>query len=106
MIVKHDWIKIKNSESYGIVLNSFFVHKAYLEMYFDPLMVPDGALEYVKSSNIICASIFLNIVVTKFLQDTGWGQQCGALAVENTLAIKVVDLDGNSGAKGIDNNYY
>ena len=77
----------KEIEEYSIISSSFFIHKAYLEMLFDPLMVPDGALEYIEHSQN-CVSILMNIVVTKFIEDTGWYRQCGSLAVENILLIR------------------
>ncbi len=77
---------VKKYDGYSVISSSFFIHKAYLEMYFDPLMVPNGALEYVERSKK-CEGILLNIVVTKFLADTR-RDQSGPLAVKNTLSIK------------------
>ena len=82
--------RIQKFDGYGI-LNSFFIHKAYLEMFFDPLMLPDGALKYVERLQN-CESILMNVVVTKFLGDTRWDQN-GPLAVKNTSAIEHVDVE-------------
>ncbi len=69
------------SEGYNIMLNSCFLHRAYLEMYFDPLMVPPSLLDYVNEQKN-CEDILMSIVVTKFLKDIG-RPQCGALAVKS-----------------------
>lgn len=63
-----------------------FVHKTYLEMYFDPLMVPAGAVEYVNGIRN-CEDILLSIVITKFLQDSN-RPQSGVLAVKSSLSVK------------------
>ncbi len=61
-------LRLAKPDGYSIMKTPCFVHKAYLEMYFDPLMVPAGAVEYVEKQKI-CEDILLSIVVTKFVQD-------------------------------------
>lgn len=78
-------------EGYSIMKTPCFVHKAYLEMYFDPLMVPAGAVEYVDSLRN-CEDILFSIVVTKFLQDSN-RPQSGVLAVKPSLSIKNLELE-------------
>ena len=76
------------SEGYSIILNSCFIHRAYLEMYFDPLMLPPAAVRYVDNQRD-CEDILLNILVTKFLQDVKWSPG-GVLAVKSNIKIKSV----------------
>lgn len=71
----------KKSEGYNIMLNSCFLHRAYLEMYFDPRMVPRSLMEYVDGQKN-CEDILMSIVATKFLKDIG-RPQCGVLAVKS-----------------------
>lgn len=73
-------------DGYSIMGAPSFVHKAYLEMYFDPAFVPAGAVEYVENLNN-CEDILLSIVVTKFLQDMNFTRH-GVLAMKNSLTIK------------------
>lgn len=80
----------QKSEGYNIMLNSCFVHRAYLEMYFDPLIVPSSLLEYVNEQQN-CEDILMSIMVTKFLEDTG-KPQCGVLAVKSSY-IKNLDSE-------------
>lgn len=69
------------SDGYNIMLNSCFLHKAYMEMYFDPRMVPPSLVEYVDELKN-CEDILMSIVATKFLKDIG-RPQCGVLAVKS-----------------------
>ena len=71
----------KKSEGYNIMLNSCFLHRAYLEMYFDPQIVPHSLLEYVDEQKN-CEDILMSIVATNFLKDIG-RPQCGVLAVKS-----------------------
>ena len=64
-------------EGYSMMKTPCFVHRAYLEMYFDPLMVPTEAVEYVNKLRN-CEDILLSIMVTKFLHDTN-RPQCGVM---------------------------
>lgn len=82
-------VDVLKPDGYSIVNTPSFLHKAYLEMYFDPLMVPAGALEHVDSLQN-CEDILLSIVVTKFLQDLK-KPQCGVLAVKSSLSIKSLE---------------
>lgn len=79
-------------DGYSIMQTPCFIHKSYLEMYFDPLMVPAGAVEYVERMKN-CEDILLSIVVTKFLQDTGTMEH-GILAMKNSMIIR--HLEGGS----------
>ena len=55
-------------------------HRAYLEMYSDPEVLPRGIFEYV--NNVMnCDDIALSIMVTKFLEDVSW-KQSAALPVK------------------------
>ena len=55
-------------------------HRAYLEMYFDPEVLPQGIFEYI--NNVMnCDDIALSIMITKFLEDVSW-KQTAALAVK------------------------
>lgn len=65
-------------DGYSIMSTPCFVHRAYLEMYLDPLIVPATAVEYVEKLRE-CKDILLSIVVAKFLQDSN-RTQCGVLA--------------------------
>lgn len=71
------------------MLNSCFIHKAYLEMYFDPNMLPHKALEYVEQRKN-CEDILMSVMVTKFLKDTG-RSQCGVLAVKTEWITNLED---------------
>jgi hypothetical protein len=72
---------MQKSEGYNIMLNSCFLHRAYLEMYFDPRMVPPSLVEYVDGQKN-CEDILMSVVATKFLRDLG-RPQCGVLAVKS-----------------------
>lgn len=76
-------------DGYSIMGGPSFVHKAYLEMYFDPTIVPVSAVEYVEKLNN-CEDILLSIVVTKFLQDTDTSNvtHTGVLTMKTSLTIK------------------
>lgn len=82
----------KKSEGYNIMLNSCFIHRAYLEMYFDPRIVPHSLLEYVDEQKN-CEDILMSIVVTSFLKNIG-RPQCGVLAVRSGW---VSNLDEEAG---------
>ena len=69
------------SEGYNIMLNSCFLHRVYLEVYFDPLVVPSSLVEYV-NDKMNCEDILMSIAVTKFLKDIN-RPQCGVLAVKS-----------------------
>lgn len=62
------------------MLNSCFLHRVYLDMYFDPLVVPRNLLDYVNEKKN-CEDILMSIMVTKFLNDMH-RPQCGVLAVK------------------------
>ena len=68
------------------------LHRAYLEMYFDPDVLPRGIFEYV-DSNMNCEDLSMNVMVTKFLQDVSW-QQPAALAV-NPVG-KIQNMEGEA----------
>lgn len=81
-------------EGYSFLKTPCFVHKAYLEMYFDSLMVPAGAVEYVDSL-WNCEDLLLSIMITKFLYDSK-RPQCGVLAVKSSLAIKNLEEEAGT----------
>ncbi len=80
---------MEEADGYSIMQSPCFVHKAYLEMYFDPLMIPAGAVEYVEKQKN-CEDILLSIVVTKFLQDMNMTQS-GVMVIKNSLPIKILE---------------
>ncbi len=61
-------------------------HKAYLEMYFDPNVLPQGLFEYINNVRN-CDDIALSIMVTKFLEDVSL-KQTAALPVKNIGEIQ------------------
>lgn len=68
------------------------LHRAYLEMYFDPEVLPRGILEYVNSI-MNCEDLSMNAMATKFLEDTSWPQPA-ALAVKPIGEIR--NLEGEA----------
>ena len=74
-----------NNVGYIIVLNSHFIHRGYLEMYYDPLIMPTDAINYADSQD--CQDILMRLMVTKFLENTTWPQS-GVLAVKHTIPVK------------------
>ena len=70
-------------DGYSIMSTPCFVHRAYLKMYFDPLIVPASAVKYVEEVGD-CEDILLSIVVTKFLHDLG-KTESGVLASLNPI---------------------
>lgn len=85
---------IESADGYSIMLTSVcFVHRIYLEMFFDPSFVPSGVREEIdKRRN--CEDIMLSILVTKFLQDISW-PQCGVLAVKASFGITNLDVEAS-----------
>ncbi len=79
-------------DGYSIMQAPSFVHRAYLEMFFDPQLIPPGAVKLVKQLNN-CEDILLSIVVTKFLHDIN-KPQCGVLTIKPSLSIK--DLENEA----------
>ena len=67
-----------------------FVHRVYLEMYFDPDVVPAGAVEYVEELGN-CEDILLSVVVTKFLHDMNMAKS-GALLLRILLPMKMAGM--------------
>lgn len=74
------------SDGYSIMSTPCFVHRAYLQMFFDPLIVPASAVKYVEKLRD-CEDILLSIVVTKFLQDSN-KTQSGVLATKGPISLK------------------
>lgn len=85
-------------EGYAIMKTPCFIHRAYLQMYFDPLVVPPTAVEFVNRL-MNCEDILLSIMVTKFLRDSQWKDssrpQSGVMTVKSSLSIK--HLEGEIG---------
>ena len=77
----HSYYNDSKSEGYNIMLNSCFLHRAYLEMYFDPVVVPVALLEYV-NQQMNCEDILMSVMVTKFVSEM-YRPQCGVLAVKS-----------------------
>ena len=62
------------------------LHKAYLEMFFDPKVLPKAMFDYVdKGRN--CEDLAMNVMATKFLEDVSWHQPA-ALAYKPEGQIK------------------
>lgn len=62
------------------------LHKAYLEMFFDPRVLPKAMFDYVdKGRN--CEDLAMNVMATKFLEDVSWHQPA-ALAYKPKGQIK------------------
>lgn len=79
--------------SYSIMLPGLFIHRTYLEMLFDPAIVPSKYLEFTdKMMN--CEDILLTMMVTRFVGDTGlpWS---GGLAIEPQEPIEIEKLDSS-----------
>ena len=76
--------------SYGIMLPGFFMHKAYLEMLFDPEMVPPEIIAYTDTA-VNCEDILFSMMVTKFLRDANLAWS-GGIAVEPKETIKILNL--------------
>lgn len=81
-------------DGYSIMGVPSFVHRAYLEMFFDPTIVPVSAVQHVKNVNN-CEEILLSIVITKFLQDTNSVTKSGVLTMKTSLSIKHLDEESS-----------
>lgn len=68
------------------------LHRAYLEMYFDRKVLPQGIFEYV-NNNMNCEDLSMNVMVTEFLENVSW-QQPAALAVKPIGQIQ--NLEGTA----------
>lgn len=68
------------------------LHRAYLEMYFDRKVLPQGIFEYV-NNNMNCEDLSMNVMVTNFLENVSW-QQPAALAVKPIGQIQ--NLEGEA----------
>ena len=84
---------LNEPSGYSIMQAPCFIHKAYLEMYFDPVLVPTAAVDYVDGLQN-CEDILLSIVVTKFVQDVSL-TQLGTLAIKSTLSVKSLEKDAS-----------
>ncbi len=82
----------ERSEGYNIMLNSCFIHRTYLEMYWDPSIIPSSLLDYV-NQQMNCEDILMSVVVTKFLKDIG-RPQSGVLAVKSNWIGNLEDEAG------------
>lgn len=86
----------QSADGYSIMLTSVcFVHYIYLEMFFDPLIVPSGVLQFIDEKRN-CEDIMLSVLVTKFLQDISW-PQCGVLVVKPSFRISNLDQEASEG---------
>lgn len=78
-------------DGYSIMGVPSFLHKVYLEMYFDPEVVPASAVEYVEEVDN-CEDILLSVVATKFLHDMNM-MQPGVMVIKNSLSIKNLETE-------------
>ncbi len=62
-----------------ILTSTAILHKAYLQMFFDDTILPEGMIQYIDSRKN-CEDIAVNVMVAKFLMDIGQ-RQAAALAV-------------------------
>ena len=69
------------------------MHKAYLEMYHDPTVLPRKMFDYI-DEKMNCEDIGINMMVAKFLMDVNM-PQASVLAVKNKG--KIINLEGQSG---------
>ena len=83
---REDAILRPEQGAYAIMLPGFFVHRAYLEMLFDPVMVPAHMLDYVNTV-MNCDDILFSMMLTRFLRRTELDVTAG-LAVEPTQKIR------------------
>lgn len=81
-------------DGYSIMGVPSFLHKVYLEMYFDPEVVPASAVEYVEEVDN-CEDILLSVVATKFLHDMNM-MQPGVMVIKNSLSIKNLETEEQS----------
>lgn len=81
-------ISPQNKVGYSIMIPPLFFHRAYLEMMFDPVMIPSKLVTYIDEI-MNCDDILMSIVVTKFMQDCGWPQS-GGLQLQHTKAISSI----------------
>lgn len=80
-----DFSKLR--KNYSMMLTSTAIlHKAYLQMFFDEKVLPKGIIEYIDERKN-CEDIAINVMVAKFLWDTGL-RQPAALAVKPRREIK------------------
>ena len=76
---------------YSMMISATFImHRVYLEMFFDPEVLPRVMFEYVDSIKN-CEDLGICVMVTKFLKEVSW-PQCGVLAV--VPSVKIINLEG------------
>ena len=81
------YVGAKRHGGYAMMIGATTIfHRAYLEMYFDPNVLPQGVFEYINNVTN-CDDIALSIMATKFLEDVSW-KQTAALLVENIGEIQ------------------
>ena len=72
-----------SAEKFGYSLmgsGSSFLHKAYLEMFHDPRILPRSIIDYI--DNLMnCEDLAMCVMVAKFLEDIHQ-PQCAALSVQ------------------------
>ena len=78
--------------AYAIMLPGFFVHRAYLEMLFDPVMVPAHMLDYVNTV-MNCDDILFSMMLTRFLRRAELAVTAG-LAIEPAQTIRNLHFRG------------
>ena len=72
---------------YSILIGATLIlHRVYLEMFFDPEVLPRVMFEYIDNT-MNCDDLGICVMVTKFLEDVSW-PQCGVLAVKSSEVIK------------------
>ena len=60
--------------TYSFIIPGFFIHRAYLEMLFDPSRVPTEFIKYVDEV-MNCDDLLMSMMVAKFQSDNNspWG---------------------------------
>lgn len=71
--VKQEKLSPDHTPGYSIILPGVFLHRAYLEMLFDSLIIAKELIEYIDEI-MNCDDILTSVMVTKFMNDCGWPQ--------------------------------
>ena len=94
-----DWLHGGTPVKFGYSLmgaGTALMHRAYLEMYHDPEILPKGMIKYINQVRN-CEDIGMNVMVTKFLEDISW-PQCSALSVVAHGKIKNLQAEARKHA--------
>ena len=78
---------------YSIMISTaHIIHKAYMEMFNDPLMLPEPIHNYI-DQKMNCEDLAMCIMVTGFLSRATWPQSCA-------IAVKPIHVPYNLEAQG------